>query len=81
MYDDDNSTLINEKSKLNVKIVILETSSLEPNEKPGTCKGEKRKLSVIEEELEQKLKTSESKLVAFLEINSQLRRDLTKVRE
>ncbi|KAH0710848.1 hypothetical protein KY284_012275 [Solanum tuberosum] len=66
---------------MSVRIGMLETCSLEPNEEPGTSKGGKRKLSNLEVELEEKLKTSESKLVASLERNSQLVKDLCKIME
>ena len=74
---DDDSALKSQIFKLTVRISILESDIPEPNEGPDTSKGGKQKLSVFEEELEEKLKTYESKLVT----NAQLRKDLTKVRE
>jgi len=68
-------------SELSIRIGILETDSLEPSEGPGTSVGGKRKLSILEEELEEKLKILESKLVASLETNSQLRKDLSRIKE
>ncbi|XP_049406072.1 uncharacterized protein LOC125869660 [Solanum stenotomum] len=78
LCEDKNSALM---SKLSIRIGILENDSLEPSEGPGTSVGGKRKLSILEEELEEKLKILESKLVASLETNSQLRKDLSKVKE
>ena len=75
---DDNSTLKSQISELSVRIGILKTDSPEPNKGPCTSKGGKRKLSVFEEDLEEKFKTSEFKLIASLETNAQLWKDLTK---
>ncbi|KAH0633560.1 hypothetical protein KY284_036346 [Solanum tuberosum] len=68
-------------SEMSVRINFLETDYLQPIEEPGTSVGGKRKLSNFEIELEEKLKTSESKLVASLERNSQLVKDLCKIKE
>jgi len=81
MCEDENSVLNAQMSKLSIRIGILDNDSPEPSEGPGTSVGGKRKLSILEEELEEKLKILESKLVASLETNSQLRKDLSKVKE
>ncbi|KAH0665121.1 hypothetical protein KY285_026327 [Solanum tuberosum] len=81
LCEDENSVLNAQMSELSIRIGILETDSLEPSEGPGTSVGGKRKLSILEEELEEKLKILDSKLVASLETNSQLRKDLGKVKE
>ncbi|XP_049349519.1 uncharacterized protein LOC125814108 [Solanum verrucosum] len=57
LCEDKNSALM---SKLSIRIGILENDSLEPSEGPGTSVGGKRKLSILEEELEEKLKILES---------------------
>lgn len=75
---DDDSALKSQIFKLTVRISILESDIPEPNEGPDTSKGGKRKLSVFEEDLEEKFKTSEFKLIASLETNAQLWKDLTK---
>jgi len=81
LCEDENSDLNSHISEMSVRIGTLETCSLEPNEEHGTSKGGKRKLSNFEVELEEKLKTSESKLVASLERNPQLVKDLCKIKE
>ena len=81
MCEDENSVLNAQMSEVSIRIGIRETDSLEPSEGPGTSVGGKRKLSILEEELEEKVKILESKLVASLETNSQLRMDLSKVKE
>ncbi|KAK4713321.1 hypothetical protein R3W88_019228 [Solanum pinnatisectum] len=65
-------------SEMSVKTGTLETSNIIPEEDPGTSVGGKRKLSIFEEELKEKLKISEAKLVASLETNSQLRKDMSR---
>ncbi|XP_015158487.1 uncharacterized protein [Solanum tuberosum] len=81
LCEDENSTLNSQISEMSVRIGTLETCSLKPNEEHGTSKGGKRKLSNFEVELEEKLKTSESKLAASLERNSQLMNNLGKIKE
>ncbi|KAH0696719.1 hypothetical protein KY290_014118 [Solanum tuberosum] len=81
MCENENSILNAKMSELSIRIGILKTDSLEPSEGPGTSVGGKRNLSILEEELEEKLKILESKLVASLETNSQLRKDLSKVKK
>ncbi|KAH0769724.1 hypothetical protein KY290_013705 [Solanum tuberosum] len=66
---------------MSVRIGTIETCSLKPNEEPGTSKGGKRKLNNFEVELEEKLKTSKSKLADSLERNSQLVKDLGKIKK
>ncbi|KAK4734428.1 hypothetical protein R3W88_008689 [Solanum pinnatisectum] len=67
-------------SEMSVRICTLETSNITLEEDPGTSVSGKRKLSIFVEELEEKLKISEAKLVASLETNSQLRKDLSRVK-
>ncbi|XP_049391385.1 uncharacterized protein LOC125855684 [Solanum stenotomum] len=81
LCEDENSVLNAQMFEVSIGIGILETDSLEPSEGLGTSVGGKRKLSVLEEELKEKLKILESKLVTYLETNSQMRKDLSKVRE
>ncbi|XP_049397273.1 uncharacterized protein LOC125861406 [Solanum stenotomum] len=81
LCEDENSALNSQISEMSVRIGIIETGSLEPNEEPGISKGGKQKLSNFEVELEEKLKTSKSKLAASLERNSQLVKDLCKIKE
>lgn len=81
LCEDENSALKYQISELSVWIGILETDSRVPKERRGTSKDGKRKLSAFEEEHNEKIKTSEFKLVAFLETNAQLWRDLTQVSE
>ncbi|XP_015167052.1 uncharacterized protein [Solanum tuberosum] len=81
LCEDENSALNSQISEMSVRIGILETDSLEPKEESGTSEGGKRKLNNFEVELEEKLKTSECKLVAALEKNSQLVKDLCKIKE
>ncbi|KAH0717488.1 hypothetical protein KY290_014092 [Solanum tuberosum] len=68
-------------AEISERIGILETCNITSEKGPENSVGGKRKLSIFEEELEEKLKNSESKLVASLETNSQLRKDLSKVKE
>ena len=64
---------------MSVRIGTLETNNIIPEEDPSTSVSGKRKLSIFEEELEEKLKIFESKLVVSLETNSQLRKYLRRV--
>lgn len=66
---------------MKTRVLIHETDILEPNEGYGAPKCGKQKLSNVEIELEQKLKTSESKLVPSQKINSQLLENLSKIKE
>jgi len=81
MHENENSTLIAQVSKMSIRIGILETCVTETSGEPGPSASGKRKLSIFEEELELKLKDSESKLTESLEINSQLRKDLSRIKE
>jgi len=78
---DENLALNSQMSEMSVRIGILETGSLEPNEEPGTFKGGKRQLSNFAIKLEDKLKASKSKSAASLKRNSQLMKDLSKIKE
>ncbi|XP_049399696.1 uncharacterized protein LOC125863713 [Solanum stenotomum] len=78
LCEDENSTLMSQVSEMGVRIGTLETNNIIPEKEPDTSVGGKRKLSIFEEELEEKLKILESKLVASLETNFQLRKDLSK---
>lgn len=63
------------------RIEILESNNNVDEEEPSTSKHHKRKINIYEEELEDNLKISKSKLAASLEKNSQLRKDLKKIKE
>ncbi|KAH0689140.1 hypothetical protein KY289_016498 [Solanum tuberosum] len=81
LCEDRNSALMSQVPEISKGIGILETCNITSEKDPGNSIGGKRKLSIFKEELEEKLKNSESKLVASLEINSQLRKDLSRVKE
>ncbi|KAH0769701.1 hypothetical protein KY290_013682 [Solanum tuberosum] len=79
--EDEKTTLTSQLSEMNVRLSILESEIHQTEEGPGTSKSGKRKLNSFELNLEESLKISESKLVAALERNSQLAKDLSKVKE
>ncbi|KAK4729569.1 hypothetical protein R3W88_022557 [Solanum pinnatisectum] len=81
LCEDEKTALISQMSEINVRLSILETENLQIEEEPCTSEGGKRKLSSYELDLEESLKITESKLVASLERNSRLVKDLTQVKE
>ncbi|XP_049406323.1 uncharacterized protein LOC125869989 [Solanum stenotomum] len=81
LCEDKNSALMSQVAEISERIGTLETCNITPEKNLGNSVGGKRKLSIFEEELEEKLKNFKSKLVSSLKTNSQLRKDLSKVKE
>ncbi|XP_049368191.1 uncharacterized protein LOC125833082 [Solanum verrucosum] len=81
LCEDESATPNSQMSAMSVRINIIETKNMLPNEEHGTSEGGKRKLSSFEVELEEKLKAPEFKSVVSVEKNSQLMKDLSKIKE
>ena len=78
---DEKVALVSQMSKMNDRLIALETECLQLKENPKTSKTRKMKLSGFELDLEENSITSELKLVAALERNSQLERDLSQAKD
>ena len=81
LFENENAAFLTLISEMSRGVGILEFNNKVDEEEPSTSENDKRKLSIYEEELEDKLKISESKLAASLETNSQLRKDLRKIKK
>lgn len=78
---DENVAILAHVSEMSARIGMFESSNVSLEEDSRTSKNDKRKLSVFEEELEDKLKIFETKLAASLETNSQPINDLSNIKE
>lgn len=81
LCEDENTTFVAQVFELSSRIRMLESNKITLIEGPSTSINDKRKFSIFEEELEDKLKVSESKLVASLKTTSNLKKDLSRIRE
>lgn len=66
LFENANAALLKWISEMSSRIGILECNNKVDEEKPSTSEYDKRKLCIYEEELGDKLKIYESKLVASL---------------